>query len=128
MVAVLFRWLAVAVALLHAGYLVYLVVGGFLAWWLPRTFLVHVVAAVWGFIVVAASWPCPLTTLQNLLRVQGGQPALQRNFLDTYVRDVVYPAEYQDAIYVLVAVAVAVSWLVFGVRRYRRTHARAGDT
>lgn len=115
----LFQWLAVAVVFVHAGYLVYLVVGGFLAWWLRRTFLVHVVAAVWAFVVVVANLPCPLTQLQNLLRVQGGQAPLERGYLDTYVRDVVYPVDYQDAVYAAVAVAVAVSWLGFAYRRYR---------
>lgn len=122
----LFRWLALAVVCLHAAYLVYLVVGGFLAWRWPRTFLVHVVAAAWGVIVVAASLPCPLTTLQNLLRVQGGQPALRESYLDTYVRDVIYPTEYQNAIYVAIAVTVAISWLGFAVLRHRRAGQGAG--
>lgn len=115
----LFRWLALAVVGVHAAYLVYIVVGGFLAWRLPRTFLVHVVASGWAFVVVAASWTCPLTTLQNLLRVRGGQPALGETFLDTYVRDVIYPTEYQTAVYVAVAVAVAISWVGFAYLRRR---------
>ncbi|MQA82779.1 MAG: DUF2784 family protein [Streptosporangiales bacterium] len=119
----LFRWAAIAVACLHAAYLVYVVVGGFVVWRFPRTFLVHVVAAVWALVVVAASLPCPLTTLQNMLRVQGGQSPLQRSFLDTYVRDVVYPAEYQNTIYVAAAAAVAVSWLGLAFRQYRRVKA-----
>lgn len=117
------RWLAVAVAFVHAAYLVYLVVGGYLAWRLPRTFWLHLLAAGWGFVVVAASLPCPLTTLQNLLREHGGQQPLPGTYLDVYVRDVVYPAEYQDAVYVLVALAVAVSWVGVAVR-YRRRRAK----
>lgn len=118
-----YRWLAVAVAGVHAAYLVYLVVGGYLAWRLPKTFFLHVLALAWAVAIIAAPVACPLTTLQNALRVKGGQAELPGVFLDVYVRDTVYPAEYENAVLAMVGVAAAVSWLVLAVRlRRARRH------
>lgn len=114
-----FQWLAVAVAWVHAGYLIYLVVGGYLAWRFPKTFFVHAVASFWALVIVLAGMVCPLTVLQNALRVRGGQPELPGAYLDVYVRDVIYPVEYQTQVYWAVALLIAVSWLGLAVRRYR---------
>lgn len=119
-----FRWLAVAVACVHAGYLVYLVVGGFLAWRFPKTFFVHALASGWALAIVLAGVVCPLTVLQNALRVRGGQPELPGAFLDVYVRDVVYPVEYQDQVYLAVAVVIAIAWVGVAVRLYRNRRTR----
>ncbi len=68
----LYRWLAVAVVVLHFAYLAYLAAGGFLAWRWPRTFAVHGTVAIWGVVIVATNARCPLTVLQNMLRAQVG--------------------------------------------------------
>ncbi|MGH8970645.1 MAG: DUF2784 domain-containing protein [Actinomycetes bacterium] len=106
-----YRWLAVAVIGLHLGYLTYLVAGGYLAWRWPRTFALHLVAVTWGFLIIATEAPCPLTWLQNTLRVRGSQRELDMSFVDTYVRGVFYPAGHETTARGLLAVVIAVSWL-----------------
>jgi hypothetical protein len=107
----LYSWLAVAVAGLHFAFLAYLVTGGYLAWRWPRSLSLHILAAAWGFVVVAASLPCPLTALQNWLRRRAQEPVLARSFLDTYVRSVFYPADHEQVVQGLVALLILASWI-----------------
>jgi hypothetical protein len=106
-----YRWLAIAVIGLHFGYLAYLVVGGFLAWRWPLSFVPHLIAVAWGVLIIAGTAPCPLTWLQNTLRERGGQRRLDMSFIDTYVRGVLFPADHEIAARALVALIVAVAWL-----------------
>jgi hypothetical protein len=96
---------------LHFAYLVYLVLGGFLAWRWTWTVWPHVLAAGWGVIVVAFSPTCPLTWAEDWARKRAGEPGLTHGFIDRYLTDVVYPERYTQLVRVLVAVAVLVSWL-----------------
>ena len=117
----LYSWLAVAVAGLHYAFLAYLVTGGYLAWRWPRSLTLHILAATWGFVVVAARLPCPLTALQNWLRRRAQEPALARSFLDTYARGVFYPANHEQLVQGLVALLILASWtgLVLRYLRHR---------
>lgn len=103
--------LADAVMLLHFGFLVFLVVGGFLAWRWPRVILAHVAAAAWGIAIVAFGWLCPLTYAEDFLRRADGRPALSDGFIDTYLTGIVYPGDRIAEVRLAVAVVVAVSWL-----------------
>ena len=90
--------------------------GGYLAWRWPRTFALHLLAVVWGALIVVTEVTCPMTWLQNTLRTRGGQPELDLSFIDTYVRGVFFPADHEIAARVIVAVVIAVSWLGFASR------------
>ena len=105
-----YRWLALAMTVLHFAYLAYLLTGGYLAWRWPQTFALHVVGVVWGALIIVTEVTCPLTWLQNTLRTRAGQPELDLSFIDTYVRGVFFPADHEVAARVLVAVVIAVSW------------------
>jgi hypothetical protein len=115
----LYSWLALAVAGLHCAFLAYLVIGGYLAWRWPRSLALHILTASWGFVVVAASLPCPLTAAQNWLRHRAQEPGLTRSFLDTYVRGVFYPADHEQVVQALVALVVLASWTGFLLRHLR---------
>jgi hypothetical protein len=111
-----YRWLALAVLVLHFGYLAYLVAGGYLAWRWPRTFAPHLAATAWGALIIVTEVTCPMTWLQNTLRTRGGQPELDLSFIDTYVRGVAFPTDHEVAARIVVAVVIAVSWLGLAVR------------
>jgi hypothetical protein len=111
-----YRLLADGVAGIHYAYLVYLLVGGFVAWRWPWTIVGHIVAAIWGVLIIATPVPCPLTAAQNALRNLGGEPTLPRSFIDIYVRGTLYPAAHETETQALIAGIVIVSWIGFVVR------------
>lgn len=107
----------------HFGFLVFLVVGGFLAWRWRCVFWVHLAAAAWGAGTVAFGFPCPLTDLENWGRAEAGQETLASSgFIDHYLTGFVYPAEHLRLIQAMVAVVVVCSWawLAVLVTRDRR--------
>ncbi|MBA2389773.1 MAG: DUF2784 domain-containing protein [Geodermatophilaceae bacterium] len=115
--------LADAVMIVHFAFLVFLVLGGFLAWRWPRVLIAHFAMASWGLAIVTFEWLCPLTFVENRLRQADGQPELADGFIDTYLTGVIYPDDRITEVRLAVAVIVAVSWIGL-VTRWRRNGQR----
>jgi hypothetical protein len=115
--------LADAVVLLHLGFILFVACGGFLALRWPKAAWVHVPAAAWGALVELAGWVCPLTPLENRLRLAAGGDAYAGGFIDRYIVPVVYPAGLDRELQVALGLAVIVGnlavygWLLFRSRR-----------
>ncbi|SFA77028.1 Protein of Unknown function [Amycolatopsis marina] len=78
-------FLAGATAVVHFAALIYIGFGGFLAWRWPRSILVHVFFAAWGFLVVAFPLACPLTALEDHFRGLQGLGPLPNGFNEYYI-------------------------------------------
>lgn len=109
--------LAELVMVLHFAVLVFLLVGGFLAWRWPRLIYLHAAMAAWGALVVAFPLDCPLTWLENAFRAAAGRPELAEGFIDTYLDGVLYPESAAPLVQLLVALAVTASWIGFHLKR-----------
>jgi len=90
--AMLYRWLADAVALLHFTFAVFVVLGGLLVLRRPRLAWLHLPVVCWGVLIEYAGWICPLTPLENSLRRRGGGAGYTGGFIDHYITAVLYPA------------------------------------
>ncbi|GAA1646416.1 DUF2784 domain-containing protein [Georgenia ruanii] len=122
----------------HFGYLLYVVIGGFVAWRWPRSMVAHVMAIAWAGFAVLFGWDCPLTILENDLRRRAGEPGLSPGgFIRTYLTGHLYPEERLGLVRFGVALVVALSWVGFVLlvrsRRRRapqpgRAHAADGKT
>jgi len=111
--------LAQLALVVHAAFLAYLVLGGFVAWRWPRTIWVHGAVAAWGLGSVLFGYGCPITRVEDWARRRAGQDGLDPGgFIEHYLTGVVYPASFLRALQALVAVVVLVSWIGF-VRRRR---------
>lgn len=107
-------WLVIAnVAMLtHFGFLGFLIGGGFWAWRRRMLIWPHLVTAGWAFGIEAWHWTCPLTEIEQWARSNAGQEGLApTGFIDTYIKDVMYPAELNGHVLMLVATVVLLSWL-----------------
>ena len=120
------RLAADGVALVHGAYLAYVVTGGLVALRWPRTLPLHVGAAVWGLLVIAASVRCPLTTLEDRLRIRGGETPPPGGFIDRYVEGVLYPARLTTLVQAAVAAVVLGSWAALLTRSRSRASTPSG--
>ncbi len=111
------RALAELVMVVHFAVLLFLLVGGFLAWRWPRALYFHLAMATWGLLIVLFPLACPLTWLENELRAAAGQPQLVSGFIDTYIDGVLYPDSAARLVQVLVAIVVVVSWIGLYLKR-----------
>lgn len=120
--------LANLTALVHFLCLLYIGLGGFLAWRNPKTLLVHVFFAAWGFLVLVASLPCPLTLLQDHLRHAQGLASLPGGFNEYYIYGAMVPRPLLPVVAMGAVVALIVSYVgayVLHRRRLRGTDAPA---
>jgi len=127
MKSVLVSVLAEAVVVIHFGFVVFAVLGGLLVLRRPRWAWVHVPAAVWGFLVEAAGWFCPLTPLEQQLRREAGLAPYEGGFLAHYLLPVLYPEGLtRDVQWVLAGIVLAINVLVYGLVLRKWWRGRSG--
>jgi Protein of Unknown function (DUF2784) len=106
----LYPLLADLVLVVHLMFVVFVLCGGLLVlkWrWIAR---LHLPAVVWGAVVEFTGWICPLTPLENWLRVQGGEAGAQDDFTTRYLLPILYPADLtRDVQLLLGTVVIAVN-------------------
>lgn len=83
--------LANVVLVLHLAFILFVVFGGLLV--LLRRWIawLHLPAVAWGILIEFAGWICPLTPLENWLRVEGGSRGYSGGFISHYLVSLVYP-------------------------------------
>ncbi|MCG5212479.1 DUF2784 domain-containing protein [Streptosporangium sp. KLBMP 9127] len=118
----IYRVVGETAMVVHFLILLYMALGGFLAWRLPRTIWAHLAVAAWGLVSITTGVVCPLTTLENWGRHQAGLEGLRpTGFIDHYIEGIIYPEEYTGLVRLAVVAAVLVSWTGFVIlRRARR--------
>ncbi|MCT9117177.1 DUF2784 domain-containing protein [Cupriavidus gilardii] len=84
-------WLADAVVVLHLLFVAFVVAGGALLWRWPRVAWLHLPAALWGATVEWTGWICPLTPLENRLRLAAGEHGYAGGFVEQYLLPLLYP-------------------------------------
>ena len=87
----LYRVMADAVVGLHLAFVLFVVFGGVFVWRCPRLAWLHVPAFLWGASIEMASWTCPLTYLENDLRVRSMASGRTDSFVEHYILPLLYP-------------------------------------
>jgi hypothetical protein len=111
----LYRIAADVVVALHLAFVVFVPFGALLAlkWhWIPW---VHLPAAAWGLFIELTGRECPLTELENALRINAGESGYAGGFIEQYLVSIMYPAGLTggDQLVLLLAV-IATNSLTYG--------------
>ena len=120
--------LADGVLVFHFAYVLFVVFGGLLVLKWPRLAWLHLPAAAWGAAVQFGGWLCPLTPLENRLRVLAGQTPYMGDFVAHYLMPVLYPEGLTREMQIVMgAVVLLLTIAVYGVviRRWRAARRRA---
>jgi len=88
----IYRALADLVLVVHLAFVLFVVLGGLLVVRWPWLAWLHLPAAIWGVLIEYTGWICPLTPLENSLRVKGGEAGYAGGFIQHYIQPVLYPA------------------------------------
>ncbi|MCM5678008.1 DUF2784 domain-containing protein [Schlegelella sp. S2-27] len=115
-----YRVLADVLVLAHAGFVLFVVLGGLLVLRWPRWAWVHLPAAAWGVWIEWSAGICPLTPLENRLRAAGGEVGYAGSFVEQYVMPVLYPVGLTPAVQAwLAAILLAVNLALYGTAWWR---------
>jgi hypothetical protein len=118
------RLLADAVLVLHLGFILFVVLGGFLVLRWPRLAWLHVPVFLWGAAIEFGGWICPLTPLEKSLRDQGGEGAYAGGFIEHYVTAMIYPEGLTRSTQLLIGAGVLAINAAIYLRLWQRRRAR----
>jgi hypothetical protein len=110
---------AALVVLLHLAFVAFVVAGAALLRRWPRLVWLHVPAVAWGAWIEFTGGLCPLTPLENHLRMLGGASAYAGDFVGHYLLPLLYPPHLTRAIQVALGVFVALANIVLYARWLR---------
>jgi hypothetical protein len=124
----LYQFAADGVLLLHLAFILFVLLGAAItAWWrwMP---IVHLPAAAWGIFVEITGRVCPLTYLENYLRIKAGQLGYAESFIEHYLLAIIYPAGLTRGIqFALAGAVVIVNVMIYGRLLYSRHMADRTD-
>jgi hypothetical protein len=110
-----------AVLLVHLFFICLVMLGGLIVLRKPWFAVVHVPAAVWGALVEAFGWYCPLTDLENALLRRAGEEGYAGGFVERYLLAVIYPDGLtRETQIVLAVLVVLINATVYGLVLNRR--------
>jgi hypothetical protein len=120
----LYNALAQGVLVLHAAFIVFVLLGGLLALrWRMLPWL-HLPAVLWAMLIELNGWICPLTPLENRFREAAGAQGYSGGYVEHYLLPLIYPSGLTPGLQVLFATVVAgVNITVYSLlwRKHRRT-------
>jgi hypothetical protein len=76
---------------LHFAFILFVVLGGLLALKWRWVILFHLPSVIWGALIEFQGWTCPLTPLEQKLRIAAGEEGYSGGFIQHYLLPVIYP-------------------------------------
>jgi Protein of Unknown function (DUF2784) len=119
----IYRAAADSVLVLHAAFVLFVMIGGLLVLRRGKLAWLHVPAVVWAAFVEFTGRICPLTPLEVALRERAGEAGYAGDFIEHYIAPLMYPDGLtRDTQAVLGALVVVVNLLIYAaaVIRWRR--------
>jgi len=106
---------------IHALFVLFVVLGGVVVWRWPRLAWLHLPAAAWGAWIEFTGSICPLTPLEQSLRRAAGGIGYEGGFIDHYLLPVLYPAGMErGAQWTLGLLVVGLNLAIYGRLLLRR--------
>jgi len=118
-------WLADVVLVAHFAFVIFVSVGGLLALLRPWWAALHVPCLLYGLGVELVGWTCPLTPLEQQLRLRAGEEGYTGGFVQHYVGGVLYPDDWPAVRLWLGASLAALNVAIYGYLILRRLRGRA---
>lgn len=112
------RLLADSTVAIHVLALLYIGLGGFLAWRWPKSIFVHIFFALWGIAVNVFPIACPLTAMEDYFRSLQGLGPLPGGFNAYYIYGTIFP-RYLLPLVAVTALTIVVISYVGAYQRWR---------
>ena len=116
-----YNFFADFVVVIHFAFVLFAVLGALLAIWWRKFFYLHLPAAVWAAWIEFSGRICPLTPLENWLRLKGGGAGYGGDFVGHYILAVLYPSGLTRKVqFALGGVVVGLNMIIYGYILFAR--------
>ena len=113
--------------LVHFAFILFVVLGGFIALRRPTVAYWHLPCVVWGVLIALCGWICPLTPLEWNLLEQAGKSGYSGGFIEHYILPLVYPSELTRGMQIGFGVfTLVVNLLIYARFVWKRIKRRMG--
>jgi hypothetical protein len=123
-----YGFLADATMVVHFAALLYIGLGGFLAWRWPRSIFLHVFFALWGIAINVLPISCPFTALEDWFRAKQGLGPLPGGFNEYYIYGEIVPRPLLPVVAIGAIVLLVVSYVGVWVRWRRNQVQPSGSS
>lgn len=114
------------ILLVHLAFVLFVSAGAVAVLFRPRLAIIHIPCVAYGAAIELVGWVCPLTPLEQSLRRQAGQEGYTGGFIEHYVGDLLYPADWNEIRLWLALGLVGVNAIIYAfivVRLWRNRRA-----
>lgn len=120
-----YRLLADALVLAHFLFIVFVVAGVLLVVKRPRAMWLHVPAVIWAAVIEFSGWICPLTPLENKLRVGSDGAGYTGGFIDHYIMPLIYPSGLtREMQFVMGGAVIVINLVGYGILIKRKLNTK----
>jgi hypothetical protein len=110
-----YNLLADGVVLIHLAFVLFAVLGALLIIRWRKVLWLHLPAAGWAAWIEFSGKICPLTPLENWLRMRGGGSGYAGDFVGHYLMPILYPSGLTPKVqFVLGGVVIGVNLIIYG--------------
>jgi hypothetical protein len=107
--------------LLHAVFIAFVALGGFLALRWPVMAYLHLPCLLWGIAIELGGFICPLTPLEVQWRLAAGEGGYNGGFIDHYIMPLIYPAGLTRGTQILLGFVLLIgNGLLYGYLLHKR--------
>ena len=108
----IYHLLADLVLVIHLLFVFFVMLGGLLV--LRRRIFawIHIPAVFWAALIEFSGWICPLTPLENHLRIRGGSSGYATGFVEHYIIPLLYPSQLTRKLQIFLGLLVVTVNLV----------------
>lgn len=116
----LYPFLGDVMMVLHAAFLLFFVIGGFLAWKWPKLIWVHLGIVAWNLTIVILDFDCPFTGTEKFFRREGGEAVYEGGYINHYLDGTIWPEGQTPTAEKVGFALVIISYIGYFVARRRR--------
>lgn len=121
----IWRFLGDVMMVLHAAFLLFFVLGGFLAWKWRKLIWVHLGIVVWSLAIVIIDYDCPFTGMEKSFRRRGGESVYETGYINHYLDGTIWPEGATPTAEKVGFALVVIGYVGFFVLRHHRRKAAA---
>jgi hypothetical protein len=107
-----YHLLADLVVVIHLLFVLFVLFGGLLVLCWRFITWIHIPAVFWAALIEFSGWICPLTPLENRLRIRGGSTGYDTGFVEHYIIPLLYPSQLTRKVQIYLGVLILVMNIV----------------